>query len=668
MKYSIIIPTYTKYEEAFKECLPSLLKYTDLKETEIIIVANGSPKETRLLVNAYQVNYNIQLVWFDEGLGYAKAVNEGIKVSKGEYVVLLNDDTILLEQQKNDWLEIMNKPFLEDDKMGLTAPMKTFSPSAGKDFLIFFCVMISRKVIDTIGLLDEAFYSYGEDTSYCIEAEKAGFKIKQVPIDSNEYYEPNRMTGNFPIYHEGNVSHKNWVGGEELIAKNNEILRQRYNNKPMVNIEKAKQCDGFMSDSELHWLAEIAKQCQGVFIEVGSWHGKSSRAIADNLHEKGVLICIDTWDGSVGEQDTNHASAKMINGDHAYLEFLQNNFDLIQRGKVVNFRMSSENAAKFFFNAGLRADAVFVDAGHTYEEVKNDITNWISVVKDNGILCGHDYTHTHIWGGVKKAVDELLKIEVIENTSIWATRILYQQPKPNVFDCFIFNNELDILERRLEELWETVDRFVIVEGMVTHGGQQKELVFHNNLKRFEKYLNKITYLVIENFPEVDGSVTDKSWTRERFQRDYIMQGLKDCKDNDIVIISDVDEIPNVEAIKKYKPEQGISSFEMDLYYYNEQTKAVLKWYESRITTYKKVKEMSPCGVRYESNNYVLENGGKHLSYFGGVEKIIKKIEDTAHQELNTSAFKDFEHIEKSIQNGQDLFNRNYIKFELCESA
>ena len=98
---SIIIPTYTN-SKGLKECLDSVRKYTT-GDYEIIVVANGAPEETRPLAT----------LWFDEPLGYAKAVNAGIKASKGEYVVLLNDDCVLLPQAPNEWIERLRRPFEE---------------------------------------------------------------------------------------------------------------------------------------------------------------------------------------------------------------------------------------------------------------------------------------------------------------------------------------------------------------------------------------------------------------------------------------------------------------------------------------------------------------------------------------------------------------------------
>jgi beta-1,4-mannosyl-glycoprotein beta-1,4-N-acetylglucosaminyltransferase len=469
------------------------------------------------------------------------------------------------------------------------------------------------------------------------------------------------MRGSYPIYHAGNRSFQNWPGGEELLAKNNKILFERWGQfEP--NIENAKKCDGFINDHELQWLGREAKKRKTI-VEIGSWHGKSSRAIGDNLMTDGVLYCVDTWAGSEAEKETNHVSAKWRDGDHAFFEFLQNNFDLIQSGKIIPIRMSSKNAAEFFREKGIQFDMVWIDAGHTYKEVCDDIEFWKHTIKEDGIFCGHDFNG---WATVNQAVSDKIKaFTVADETTIWFTdkSNLHFDP-PAIFDAFPLNNELDLLELRLSKLYDIVDRFVIVEAKLTHGNKPKELNFNNNLKRFEKYLNKITYIVVEewDFPSKD------SWSIERHQRDSILRGLNGCKGNDIILVSDLDEIPSVEAIKNYKPEDGIMSLSMDLYYYNKNTKAVDKWNEAKIAPYRLVREKTPCGVRY-TQAPLIPNGGEHLSYFGSgdieqvIDKIIKKIEDTAHQEYNKPEFKNRDRIRKSIEDGTDIFGRPQIKFE-----
>lgn len=479
-----------------------------------------------------------------------------------------------------------------------------------------------------------------------------------------------------------------WIKSFQHLEENDTVA--------VINIERAKTIDGFMGDKELEYLAKLASTAK-VFIEIGSWHGKSSRAIADNLPEGGVLYCVDTWKGSENEQETHHASAKDRRGDGAFFWFLESCFDLIQKGKIIPLRMHSMNAINFLLGK-LYADVIFIDANHTYECVKDDIRFWKSVVKKDGILCGHDYgTPNPELDGVTKAVNEMFpNVQIEPYTSIWVmdyskkeekpkgpngenwndwwegeikvTGKVTQEREPCVFDCFPFNNELDILEIRLNELYDVVDRFIIVEAKETHSGKPKELVFNANLKRFEKFLNKITYLVIEKFPDylykASGSDSDNNWARERYQRDYIMEGLKDCQPNDLVIISDCDEIPKASVVNAIKG-AGIAdeyALQMDLYYYNFNTKGVDRWDEAKIAKYKIVKQKSPCGIRYSKEGMVMGYGGWHFSYFGSVNDVINKIQSTAHQEYNTPYYTNARQIGTLISNGQDVFMRNNVKF------
>ena len=116
-----------------------------------------------------------------------------------------------------------------------------------------------------------------------------------------------------------------------------------------------------------------------------------------------------------------------------------------------------------------------------------------------------------------------------------------------IYDCFTFFNELDILELRLNILYKYVDKFVIVEGNKTHTGKDKDFIFEQNKNRFEKFLDKIIYIKVEDFPSLENSQTSEDgnkWLYENYQRDAIMRGLTECKDDDIIITSDCDEIIN----------------------------------------------------------------------------------------------------------------------------
>jgi beta-1,4-mannosyl-glycoprotein beta-1,4-N-acetylglucosaminyltransferase len=685
-KYSIVIPTYNHFEDCLRPAVDSILKYTTLNDfsTELIIVANGCTDGTKDYIKDLQSKFHgIVLLWFDEAIGFTRATNEGIKISRGDYIITFNNDNILLDQQYNDWLNILVAPFEQKDrKVGMTGPMKEHCPHADRDFLLFFLSMISREALEKVGLLDEIFSpGYGEDTDFCARVADAGFELVQVPDESRMFYDTNRRTGVFPIYHAGNKTFANWPGGEALLAKNNKILEERYRGEPKLGeltrdeiinnpkIAKARACDGFMSEAELLWLAEQAAKAKTV-IEIGSWHGRSSRALADNLPDNGRLFCVDHWAGSAVERNTNHQSAAWNDGDHAFLEFSDNLSDHIQSGKVIPVRMSSKNASAWFKKQGIKADLIFIDAGHTYEEVKEDIGLWKDVVFENGILSGHDYNYTDgMWAGVTQAVDEAFNLPTIqqEDTNIWAIKPNEAIPlvnsggipnvmnKLNIYDCFPFFNELDVLDIRFAEMYDVVDRFVIVEAAITHGNKPKPLYFQENLARYEKYLNKVTHIVVseDEFPARD------SWSIERHQRDQIMRGLTDCKDNDMIIISDADEIPRASKVYEFDYSKGIMGFQQTLYYYKLNCEAADKWNEAKIATYKNVKEKTPCGIRYwpTTGDSLLKNGGWHFSYLADINGIKNKIEATAHQEYNTEEMKDLSRIEKVVNEGKDLYGR-----------
>lgn len=119
--------------------------------------------------------------------------------------------------------------------------------------------------------------------------------------------------------------------------------------------------------------------------------------------------------------------------------------------------------------------------------------------------------------------------------------------KMKIFDCFMFFNELELLELRLMELYNFVDHFVLVEANKTHTGKPKELLFEKNKHKYKKYLDKIIHVKVKNCPKY--SPVDISRI-ENFQRNAIMRGLKGmATKGDKILISDLDEIPNTEVIK-----------------------------------------------------------------------------------------------------------------------
>lgn len=120
-----------------------------------------------------------------------------------------------------------------------------------------------------------------------------------------------------------------------------------------------------------------------------------------------------------------------------------------------------------------------------------------------------------------------------------------------VYDCFPFWKEVELLKIRLEELYDVVDHFVIVEATQTFTGLPKPLYFAENAHLFEKYKEKIIHIVVDDFPNVPK--TEKGyWTREIYQHNAAIRGLQNCQPSDIILLSDLDEIPRRSTIQKIK--------------------------------------------------------------------------------------------------------------------
>ena len=222
-----------------------------------------------------------------------------------------------------------------------------------------------------------------------------------------------------------------------------------------------------------------------------------------------------------------------------------------------------------------------------------------------------------------------------------------------IVDCFIFYNELDMLNYRLSILDPYVDYFVIVESTHTHTGMEKTCTYKDFNELFKKFHSKIIHVIVDDFPHKYPNVDIKQqhqWANENFQRNCIERGIKklDLEDSDVLFVSDLDEIPDpkiIEAIRQSSITISIQALEQDFYYYNLNSKMAEKWQLAKVLTHKKYKElgMSFQQIRmYNRTNRceVLKNGGWHLSYFGDKHFIRNKIQNFTHQEFNKDQFTD----------------------------
>ena len=157
-----------------------------------------------------------------------------------------------------------------------------------------------------------------------------------------------------------------------------------------------------------------------------------------------------------------------------------------------------------------------------------------------------------------------------------------------IFDCFTFNDELEILDIRLNILNKFVDKFIIVESKTNHQGNEKKVNF--NINQFKKFKDKINYFLIDKIPS-----NYSSWEIEGYQRNYISYGLNSCDKNDVIIISDIDEIPNLEKFNFNKMKRKFYSFEQEHFMYKLNLERPVKWIGSKLCKYKNLK--SPQWLR-----------------------------------------------------------------------
>jgi len=237
-----------------------------------------------------------------------------------------------------------------------------------------------------------------------------------------------------------------------------------------------------------------------------------------------------------------------------------------------------------------------------------------------------------------------------------------------IIDCFIFYNELDLLTYRLNLLNNIVDYFIIVESTHTFVGKEKKLFFNENKQLFEQFTNKIIHIIVDDFPYKYHNVNIQYsciWDNEFFQRNAISRGInyiENLSESDLIIISDLDEIPDpytLDKIKKGSIVVDINTLEMDFYYYNLNSRLKSKWPLCKIISYKKYNELNKsCNDIRSMTCSRIVNGGWHLSYFGNKYFIQNKIQNFSHQELNIYEYTDLEQIEKRVQNNRDLYDRN----------
>ena len=259
-----------------------------------------------------------------------------------------------------------------------------------------------------------------------------------------------------------------------------------------------------------------------------------------------------------------------------------------------------------------------------------------------------------------------------------------------IFDCFMYFDEEVVLDVRLNTLNEFVDYFVIVESKFTHSGEERKLKL--NLEKFQKFKDKIIYLVYENQPpEIENIKNEDNRLekvkkylfnaiyRENGQRNYIQNGLNKAERDDIILISDVDEIPNLQNVNFSKINKKIILFKQNMFYYKFNLQLPnLIWTGTKAC--KKKELLNPQWLRnikdrkypfyridtffsekkYKSIDFI-EDGGWHFTNIKTAEEIEHKLKSYLHHREFDENPLTVSQIDKIIKDKRAIYDLNVDK-------
>ena len=254
-----------------------------------------------------------------------------------------------------------------------------------------------------------------------------------------------------------------------------------------------------------------------------------------------------------------------------------------------------------------------------------------------------------------------------------------------IIDCFMYFDEDVILDLRLNTLNEYVNHFVIVESNYKHNGEKRDLNF--DISKFRKFKEKITYLIYDEVPKnifkINASdkenITSEKYIlnaafRENGQRNFIMNGLKNADKDDLILISDVDEIPNLSSIDFYKIKNKLIFFNQEMFYYKFNLKLPnFNWVGTKACKMKNlinpqwlrnIKDRSYPFYRidtfFSNNKYMnikfINNGGWHFTNIKYPEQILNKLKSYLHHrefDLNPLSI---EEIQSTIKNHTAIYD------------
>lgn len=256
----------------------------------------------------------------------------------------------------------------------------------------------------------------------------------------------------------------------------------------------------------------------------------------------------------------------------------------------------------------------------------------------------------------------------------------------DVYDVFVFNNELDMLEMRLLELWDVVDWFVLIESRFSQSGVPKPLYFQEEIEnksssRFLHFLPKIKHVKYEEQQLPDSA------RGETVQRGLAMQVLKDVAEDTIIMLSDVDEIPLCRTVflishadQFILPRSMYGLLEMPIHYYSFRWRrktanrivAIRDSCTSKVFRRSLLNQLSLESLvfAHHSGNpvhWIFPDAGVHCSYCMSTEMISKKLKAFAHREYGGEPYNRPDYIDDHVRRGVDLFDRAEVIFQFHDS-
>ena len=235
-----------------------------------------------------------------------------------------------------------------------------------------------------------------------------------------------------------------------------------------------------------------------------------------------------------------------------------------------------------------------------------------------------------------------------------------------IYDCFQYFNEDHIVDLRLNILDEHVDYFVISESTKTNQGKNKKINF--NIEKFSKFKDKIIFVKAEykkdiNFDKHQGGESPI----EQHQRNSLIEGIKEASPEDLIILSDSDEIPDLTKLHQIKNNKKFIAFSQKMFMYklNLQNLNESNWIGSKITKKKNIKSMQDLrNLKFKSYpfwrvdklNQQIISGGWHFSYMQTPKQILDKIKSFSHGEYNNETINE-KNIQEKILKNEDIFGR-----------